>query len=467
MSDAVRAENPLGSEKIGNLLLKFAVPSIVAMLVNALYNIVDQIFIGQGVGYLGNAATNVAFPLTTISLAISLLLAQGCAAKQNLELGAGRREVAERAVGNMIIMAVFFGLLFFAVTSIFMRPMLSFFGATDEVMPLSAEYVRIILFGLPFSMISTGMNATIRADGSPMFAMLSMLAGAIINTILDPIFIFVFKWGMAGAAYATIAGQIISCFIVVSYVRRYKHITITRACFRVDFSLCRVIIALGVASFTNQISMSVVQIVLNKSMTHYGELSRYGSAIPLACAGIVSKATMIFFAVMIGIAQGSQPIISFNYGAKKYERVKRAYMCAVRAASIAAGVAFVVFQLFPYQIAALFGKDGGTEYFELVIMFFRVNLMMIFLNGVQPVTGTFFTSIGKAFKGTFVSLTRQLLFLLPLIVVLPMFFGIEGILYAAPIADAFAFIVAVLLVRKEFNNMSSLISIRDVVPATQ
>lgn len=312
--------NPLGTEPIPRLLLKFAVPSIIAMLVNALYNIVDQIFIGNGIGLLGNAATNVAYPLTTITMALALLLAQGGASMQNLKLGARQRDQAEKAVGNMLTLLLTCSAVLLTITLAFLPRLLVLFGATPDVLPYARTYTGISIFGLPFVLLSTGINSTIRADGSPTYAMVSMLSGAIVNTILDPLFIFVFDWGIAGAAWATIIGQMLSCLLSVLYLPRYKHITLHPSCFKLDFALSRKLCALGIASFCNQLAITVVQITLNNSMTHYGALSAYGSDIPLACAGIMTKVNMIFLAIVIGIAQGSQPLVSFNYGAKQYQR---------------------------------------------------------------------------------------------------------------------------------------------------
>lgn len=445
-------ENPLGVEKIPKLLTKFAVPSVIAMVVNALYNIVDQIFIGNGVGYLGNAATNVAFPFTTIALAVALLLGQGGASKQNLSLGAKDRDTAERAVGNVIFCLAAAGITICAVSSIFLKPLINLFGATPDVYPYAETYSRIILYGIPFMIAGCGLNNIIRADGSPLYSMMSMLIGAVLNTILDPLFIFVFHWGIAGAAYATIIGQIVSLCVSAAYLFRMKNIKIKPKHLIPDAKLIGGIAALGVASFFNQISMTIVQIVMNNAMTTYGAQSVYGSDIPLACAGIMIKVNMIFMAVVIGIAQGSQPIVSFNYGAKNFARVKKTYLTAALTASAVAVLAFMGFQLFPRQIISLFG-EGSEEYYLFSEKCFRIYLFMTFLNGIQPVTTVFLTSIGKGVKGMFIAVTRQLLFLVPLIIIFPIFWGIDGIMYSAPVADVIAFVLATLFVWIEFKDM--------------
>ncbi len=445
-------ENPLGWEKIPKLLTKFAVPSIIAMVVNALYNIVDQIFIGNGVGYLGNAATNVAFPFTTIALAVALLLGQGGASKQNLSLGAKDKDTAERAVGSVIFCLIAAGVVICALSLVFLHPLISLFGATPDVYPYAETYSRIIVCGLPFMIAGCGLNNIIRADGSPVYSMMSMLIGAVLNTILDPIFIFVFRWGIAGAAYATIIGQIASFIVSAAYMFRMKNLKLRPEHLRPGAKLIGNIAALGVASFFNQISLTIVQVVMNNAMTVYGAQSIYGSDIPLACAGIMIKVNMIFMAVVIGIAQGSQPIVSFNYGAKNFARVRKTYLTAALTASAVAVLAFLGFQLFPRQIISLFG-EGSEEYFAFSEKCFRIYLFMTFLNGIQPVTTVFLTSIGKGIKGMFIAVTRQLLFLVPLIIIFPIFWGIDGIMYSAPVADVIAFVLALLFVFWEFGDM--------------
>ncbi|MBQ4061396.1 MAG: MATE family efflux transporter [Christensenellaceae bacterium] len=447
--------NPLAVQKIPKLLTKFAVPSVIAMLVNALYNIVDQIFIGNGIGYLGNAATNVAFPFTTIALAIALLLGQGGASKQNLSLGAKNRDDAEKAVGNAVFCAAAVSVTLLVVFQIFLPIFLILFGATPDVYPYALTYSRIIVFGLPFMICGTTLNNIIRADQSPLYSMMSMLIGAVLNTVLDPIFIYVFDWGIAGAAYATIIGQIVSFFFSAAYIFRMKNITFRFKNMRPHGKIILNIAVLGIASFVNQIAMAIVQIVMNNTMTKYGALSMYGPDIPLACAGIMMKVNMIFMSIVIGIAQGSQPIVSFNYGAKNYSRVKKTYLTAALSATAISIIAFAAFQLFPRQITSIFG-EGSEEYMLFSVECFRIYLFCTFLNGIQPVTSVFMTSIGKGIKGMFMALTRQLLFLVPLMLIFPIFWGIDGIMYSAPVADSIAFILAMLFMYLEFKNMSKL-----------
>ena len=445
--------NPLGYEKESKLLINFAIPCIISMLVTALYNIVDQIFIGQGVGMLGNAATNIAFPLSTTCTAIALLLGIGGASNFSLKLGAGDEKEAARHSGNAITMMAIAGIVLFIVTQIFLTPMLQGFGATKEVLPYAETYTRITAIGFPFLIANTAISKQILADGSPKYSMVSMLVGAVINTILDPIFIFVFDMGMAGAALATIIGQIISFCISLRYLFRFKHIVLTKECFRLDRRVVRNIFALGASACFNQIAMTVIQIVMNNTLSHYGQLSVYGGDIPLACAGIITKVNMVFMAVIIGISQGTQPIVGFNYGAKKYNRVKKAYLQAVGAATVLSLVAFVCFQVFPRQIISIFGQ-GSELYFKFSERYFKIYLFLTVINGIQPVTSNFFTSIGKSRLGIFMSLTRQIIFLLPLIIIFPLIMGIDGVMYAGPIADAAAAVVCGYFMVRELKELT-------------
>lgn len=454
MSETTK-NNPLGTERVGSLMVKFAVPSIIAMLVGALYNIVDQLFIGQAVGTLGNAATNIAFPLSTSCIALALLFGIGGASNFNLAMGEGRKEEAASYAGNAAVLLIGSGLVLFLVTQLFLTPLLAFFGAPADVMPYAKVYVRITSIGFPCLILTAGGCHLIRADGSPKMSMVCNLIGAGINTVLDAIFVLGFRWGMAGAALATIIGQIVSAAVVIYYLAHYKTVHLGKKQLSVE-SRCAVnIMALGTASFFNQVAMMIVQIVLNKSLTHYGELSEYGAAIPLACAGIVTKVGQLFFSVIIGISQGTQPIESFNYGAKQFGRVREAYNLAVRAGAIISVVSFLIFQVFPGEILALFGT-GSDAYFKFGIKFLRVYLFFTFVNFLQPITATFFTSIGKPQKGTFLSLTRQIVFLLPLTLILPLFVGIDGIMYAAPVADCLAAVIAITMAVKEFREMKKL-----------
>lgn len=449
------SENPLGSEPISTLLRRFAVPSVIAMLVSALYNMVDQLFIGHSIGVLGNAATNVAFPLSMVCTSIGLLCGIGGAANFNLCMGRKDPEHAKSYVGNAISMLAILGVILCVAVQLFLRPMMLLFGATPDVIDYACTYTRITSIGFPFLIVTIGGSNLIRADGSPKFSMLCNLVGAIVNTILDPLFIFVFHMGMAGAALATITGQILSFALVVFYLRGFKTLPLSLSDLKPNMACWARIAALGATPAFNQVAMMVVQIVMNNTLTYYGSNSVYGSDIPLACAGIISKVNMLFFSFVIGISQGLQPIVSFNFGAQKYDRVKDAYKKAVFAATAISIVAFLCFQFFPRQIIGIFGS-GSEEYLHFAERYFRIFLFFTFLNGIQPVSSNFFTSIGAPKKGIFLSLTRQIIFLLPLLLIFPYLFGIDGVMYTAPIADLAAASVSIVMVVREFKIMIEL-----------
>lgn len=449
------SENPLGSEPVSSLLRRFAIPSVIAMLVSALYNMVDQLFIGHSIGVLGNAATNVAFPLSMVCTSIGLLCGIGGAANFNLCMGRREPEHAKSYVGSAISMLAILGVILCVAVQLFLHPMMLLFGATPDVIDYACTYTRITSIGFPFLIVTIGGSNLIRADGSPKFSMLCNLVGAIVNTILDPLFIFVFHMGMAGAALATITGQILSFALVVFYLRGFKTLPLSLSDLKPNMACWARIAALGATPAFNQVAMMVVQIVMNNTLTYYGSNSVYGSDIPLACAGIISKVNMLFFSFVIGISQGLQPIVSFNFGAQKYDRVKDAYKKAVFAATAISIVAFLCFQFFPRQIIGIFGS-GSKEYLHFAERYFRIFLFFTFLNGIQPVSSNFFTSIGAPKKGIFLSLTRQIIFLLPLLLIFPYFFGIDGVMYTAPIADLAAASVSIVMVVREFKIMAKL-----------
>lgn len=442
--------NPLGTEPVQKLLRQFAVPSIIAMLVSALYNIVDQFFIGRSVGELGNAATNISFPLSISCIAIALLFGIGGASAFNLTMGRGEKDDAVYFAGNASVMLFGCGVLLCIFTQLFLDPMLIAFGTPDNVMGYARTYTRITAFGFPFLILTAGGGHLIRADGNPKFSMVCNLTGAVINTFLDALFVFGFQWGMAGAAAATIIGQIISGFMTFHYLCHFRTAAIHREHLKIRGRYIGRIASLGAAPCSNQLAMMIVQIVMNKSLTHYGALSVYGEAIPLACAGIIIKVNQVFFSFVIGISQGLQPIVSFNYGASRFARVKEAYRKAIFSGFLISLAAFLMFQLLPRQIISLFGS-GSEEYFRFAESYFRIFLLFTFLNFLQPITSNFFTAIGKPMKGIFLSLTRQILFLLPLIIILPLFIGIDGILYAGPIADLTAALISALMIVRELK----------------
>lgn len=451
MEESVKV-NPLATEKIERLILKFSIPAIISMLVSSLYNIVDQIFIGQGVGLLGNAATNIAFPITIICTATALLLGIGSASNFNLSSGAGEQECACRYAGTGLAMLLLCGVTIAVVVLLFLDPLLHVFGVTKDVLPYAQDYTGITAFGIPFLILTTGGNHLIRADRSPTYSMTCIMIGAVINTILDPLFIFVFGWGIKGAAWATVIGQIVSGILVVVYFWKFRNMSLTSEMLKPRMRYLKAIISLGLASCINQIAMAIVQIVLNNILRYYGGNSVYGSDIPIACVGVISKVNQVFMAICIGISQGSQPIWGFNYGAKKYDRVRQAYCYSVTACTVIATIFFLCFQLFPHQIVGIFGT-GSDLYFQFAERYLKIFMFMTFANGIQPMSSGFFTSIGKAKLGIVMSLTRQVIFLLPLIVIFPLFMGIDGVMYAGPIADAAAFVLAIVFARRELAKM--------------
>lgn len=445
--------NPLGVQPVNRLLSQFAIPSIISMLVGSLYNIVDQFFIGQRVGELGNAATNIAFPLSTSCLALALLIGIGGSSAFNLAMGSGHEKKAVNIMGNAVVLLAGSGLVLSIITLLFLKPFLLFFGSPKAVLPYAMEYTKITAFGFPFLLLSTGGGHLIRADGRPRITMLCNLVGAVLNTILDALFVFGLNLGMSGAALATIIGQIVSGALAIGYLMHGKTVTIRRENLRVKWENVTRIASLGMAPCSNQVAMMVVQIIMNQSLKHYGSHSIYGENIPIACAGIITKVNMIFMSFVIGLSQGLQPIASFNYGAGKKGRVKEAYIKAISIGAVLAVIAFFMFQFFPRQIISIFG-DGSELYYQFAIRYFHVFLFFTFVNFMQPITSNFFTAIGKPKVGSFLALTRQILFLLPLILLFPLFLGIDGIMYAGPVADCLAAVVCFIMVYRELRDFN-------------
>ena len=445
--------NPLGVQPVNRLLSQFAIPSIISMLVGSLYNIVDQFFIGQRVGELGNAATNIAFPLSTSCLALALLIGIGGSSAFNLAMGSGHEKRAVNIMGNAVVLLAGSGLVLSIITLLFLKPLLLFFGSPKSVLPYAMEYTKITAFGFPFLLLSTGGGHLIRADGRPRITMLCNLVGAVLNTILDALFVFGLNLGMSGAALATIIGQIVSGALAIGYLMHGKTVTIRRENLRIKWENVTRIASLGMAPCSNQVAMMVVQIIMNQSLKHYGSHSIYGENIPIACAGIITKVNMIFMSFVIGLSQGLQPIASFNYGAGKKGRVKEAYIKAISIGAVLAVIAFLMFQFFPRQFISIFG-DGSELYYQFAIRYFHVFLFFTFVNFMQPITSNFFTAIGKPKVGSFLALTRQILFLLPLILLFPLFLGIDGIMYAGPVADCLAAVVCFIMVYRELRNFN-------------
>ena len=452
MQEEIKEFNPLGYKSVGKLLKSLAIPAIIANLVNALYNVVDQIFIGQGIGYLGNAATNIAFPIITMCLAIGLTLGIGGASNFNLELGKGYPEKSKHTAGTAASTLIIIGIILCISVRIFLEPLMKSFGATDKILEYSMEYTGITSYGIPFLLFSIGVNPLVRADGNAKYSMIAIVTGAILNTILDPLFMFVYNWGIAGAAWATVISQIISASLLLMYFPRFKSVKFSLNDFIPQLHYLKRIISLGFASFIYQFSNMIVLVTTNNLLKIYGKNSIYGSDIPIAVFGIVMKINVIFIAIVLGLVQGAQPIFGFNYGAKNYHRVRETMRLLLKVTFSIATILFIIFQVFPKQIISLFG-EGDKLYFEFAIKYTRIFLAFISLNSIQISIATFFPSIGKAIKGATVSLTKQLIVLFPLLLILPRFFGVEGVIYATPLTDLVAFTVAIIFLINEFKHM--------------
>ena len=423
-------KNPLGEEKVLNLLVKFSVPAIVGMTVNALYNIVDRIFIGNSsdLGSNGIAGITVAFPLMNILMAIAILFGVGGATLFSLRLGQRRPEEAEEAMGNAFVLLVGVGILFMIVGQIYLEQLLILFGASETILPYSMEYMRIIFCGAVFQIVSMGMNHFIRADGSPKIAMLTMFLGAGTNIVLDPIFIYGFRMGMAGAALATILAQLLSAIWVVSYFLGKKStIKLILKHFKLKFKVARTIATLGIPGFLLQLANSLLNITLNKN------LFLYGGDIAVSAMGVIYSIQTIFFMPVIGIRQGVQPIISFNYGAEKYERVKEATKLAIIGATGFVTLGFIFTHLFPEFLIGLFNRE--PELLRVGSAGLKAWFLCMPLVGFQIVGSTLFQAIGKAGIATFLTLSRQMIILLPAIIFFPRLWGVVGIYYAAPFSD--------------------------------
>lgn len=447
--------NPLATEKIPKLVLKYAIPMIISQLVSSLYNIVDQIFIGHSVGIIGNSATTVCLPIVNVCAAIALLFGVGGASNFSIKMGQDRKEEAAHFAGNAMFFLTVCGTVFSVLVSIFLKPVIIFLGATAKNLTYALTYARIVSFGIPFLIISTGGSVIIRADRSPKYSMASTLTGAIINCILDPIFIFVFNMGIAGAAYATVIGQVVSAIMVLRYFPRYRSVKLERHNFKPKTEYLKAIVSLGMSAGIGQVAMTIVTVLLNNSLRYYGGLSAYGSDIPIACVGVLTKVNIISFAFAIGIAQGCQPINGFNFGAEKYDRVRQTFMTALIAVTTISTVIYILIQAFPLQVIKIFG-NGSEEYYRFAIKYLRTYMVLAFANGIQPLVSNFFTSIGKAKKGVWISLTRQVLFYIPLLLILPRFLGVDGILYTGPISDFAAVTFALILAFKELKHLKEL-----------
>lgn len=448
-------QNPLAAQTIPRLLLKYAIPSVVSMLVMSLYNIVDQIFIGWGVGYLGNSATTVTFPLVTVGLSVALLIGNGSSAFISLELGRGRSEQAQRILGNAVSFLIIAGIVYAVLVLGFLKPVLSVLGATDAVMPYAADYASVIMLGMPFSMMGTAVSNIIRADGSPRYSMACNLAGAVLNVILDPIFIFVFGMGVRGAAVATVLSQIVSWLVAMAYTMKFaRHIRFATENLRLEGAIVRKATALGSSSFITQAAITLLNVILNNSLRHYGGLSSIGAEIPLAAMGIVMKINSILISTILGIAIGAQPILGFNYGAGNYGRVKRTYKTVITITFGISALCWLLFITTPGTFISVFG-DSSAEFNEFAGRTMRIFLGGVFCAGIQLPSANYFQAVGKPLKAMTLSMSRQILFVVPAILILPLFFGLDGILCAGPIGDVCALVITGIFITREMRQLNS------------
>ena len=452
---ASESKSPFSTEPVGRLIAKFAVPCVISLLVNSLYNIVDQIFIGWGVGYIGNGATNVVFPITIIALSLSLMIGDGGAAYLSLKLGEGDLNSARKGVGNAIAMVTIVSIVLMVIFLVFINPILTLFGATDALRPYALEYGYVIGIGLPFMMIPAALNSMIRADGSPKYAMFSMVLGAVINTIFDPIFIFAFHMGVRGAAIATVMGQVGSFVVSVVYMPRFKTLRFHTSSFHLKGRTCINILSFGISSFITQFAITIVMALTNNLLASYGASSIYGSEIPLTATGIVMKVNQILISILVGISVGAQPIIGYNYGAKDFIRVKKALDIAIVASEIISVLAFLIFQFAPMSVVSLFGSEEGL-YNEFAVMAFRIFLLLCPLTGFQTVVAVYLQAVGKPIKSAILSLSRQIIFFVPAALALPMFMGVTGVLWTGPVADGLAFVLSLILLVYERKQLKKI-----------
>lgn len=444
----------LATAPIRSLLMKFSIPCIMSLLIAALYNMVDQIFIGWGVGYLGNGATNVIYPITVITLALAVLIGDGCAAYLSLCQGRGDDSNAHKSVGNAVVFSFGIGIILMILFIIFENQILWGFGATENNIDYAYAYFKYIVIGIPFYMFGNAMNGVIRADGSPKFAMFSTLIGCILNLILDPVAIFVLDWGMEGAAIATIIGQIVTALLTVWYLFNTKSFKLSKESFKINFGVLKKIVPLGGTSFLTQISIVIIMAAMNNMLVVYGAMSKYGADIPLTVVGIVMKVFNIVIAVGVGVTIGAQPIIGYNYGAGNVLRVKEVFKKLMIIEVVLGVVATICFQLFPIQIINIFGR-GDALYEEFAVLSFRIFLGTILLCVIQKAISIFLQALGSSILSTSLSLLREIILSVPLILILPRFFGIEGPLYSGPIADIVSFVVAILMMMRVMKLMKN------------
>lgn len=454
----------LEQEPVGKLMGKYAIPCIISLLVAALYNIVDQIFIANAsyLGSYGNAANTVVFPLTVVALALAVLIGDGCCAYVSICLGANEREKAQRSIGNAVVLCVAVSILLTVLYLVFQDAILTMFGGrvNEETFLHSKEYFFYITLGVPFYIFGQAMNPIIRSDGSPKFAMAATLAGAVVNIILDPVFIFGLQWGMMGAAVATVLGQILTAILSIGYLCRMRSVTLDRSCFRLHWNLMSKFLPLGICSLLSQISLVAAMAAINNMLRQYGALdpifgqTQYAQ-IPMAVVGIVMKFFQIVISISVGMAAGCIPIVGYNIGAGRKDRAKDLFTHLLLAEAAVGAVALLIVELLPMQLISIFGAaNESTYYTEFAIRSFRIYLCMMIFACVNKGTFIYLQSLGKALASTALSMLREVVFGVGFALLLPRFFGLDGVLYSMPVSDILTFLVAIVMIRATYRQLS-------------
>ena len=454
----------LGTERIGKLMRKYAIPCIISLLVGALYNIVDQIFIANAsyLGSYGNAANTVVFPLTVVALAIAVMIGDGCCAFVSICLGKGEKDDAKRSVGNAIVIVIAVSLILTAIYLIFQTQIIDMFGGTvnEETFYHSKEYFFYISLGIPFYMFGQALNPIIRADGSPKFAMASTLAGAVANIILDPVFIFIFKWGMMGAAVATVIGQVITAVLAIWYIMHMKTIKPLSEDLKIDFQICGRTLLLGITSFLSQISLVAAMAAINNMLRKYGAMDEiFGQVqyaqIPMAVVGIVMKFFQIVISIVVGMAAGCIPIVGYNIGAGNKSRVKALFTKLLLTEALVGVIAFILVEIFPKQLISVFGASNESSYYtEFAVKAFRVYLCMIIMACVNKACFIFLQAMGKAAASTALSMIREVVFGVGFAIYLPVIWGLDGVLYSMPVSDILTFVITVILIAHTYKELN-------------
>ena len=453
-------KNDLATEKINKLIISFAIPCVISMIINSIYNIVDQIFIGKGVGTLGNAATNVIFPLVILASAIAGLIGNGAAANFSLRLGEGNKDSAKKSVGEAITLSFIISLIFTLISFILLPKLLYFFGCTENVYNYAYNYGKIILIGMPFMIVYSVFSNIIRADGSPKYSMVMLILGAIINIILDPVFIFGFNLGVKGGAIATVIGQIVSFIIAIIYLKKFKTIKLEHDDFKISKNILK-ILSLGLSSFITQLTILVLFVFMNNIMTKFGAKSVYGADIPLSVYGVLSKINSIYVSIILGVSIGVQPIIGFNFGAGNIDRVKEVLKKVIILNFIIGIVFNIILYCFPKEIVSIFITSSDANYdlfMEFAVLMCKTFFMVCALNAVEMTTSIVIQSLGHVKKATAVSFIRQIILLIPISLLLCITFnkGIYGVLDAGRISDSITFVIALILYISEYKGLSKL-----------